>query len=102
MGMTDTTPPVDEDTTEERARAEERFSQSLEDDLDGDAVEQPRARWEGLFKKRDPLVLLNTGTGKGKTSAALGVTMRAWGRGWKICWLQFIKSKKSRYGETRA
>ena len=100
--MTDTTPPVDEEATEERARAEERFSQSLEEDLSGDTVEQPRARWEGLFKKRDPLVLLNTGTGKGKTSAALGVTMRAWGRGWKICWLQFIKSKKSRYGETRA
>ena len=28
--------------------------------------------------------------------------MRAWGRGWKICWLQFIKSKTSHYGETRA
>ncbi len=67
-----------------------------------DEVEQPQARWEGLFKKRDPLVLLYTGNGKGKTSSALGVTMRAWGRGWKICWLQFIKSKKANYGETRA
>ena len=28
--------------------------------------------------------------------------MRAWGRGWKICWLQFIKSKTANYGETRA
>ena len=28
--------------------------------------------------------------------------MRAWGRGWKIVWLQFIKSKTSHYGETRA
>jgi len=28
--------------------------------------------------------------------------MRAWGRGWKICWLQFIKHKGSHYGETIA
>lgn len=56
----------------------------------------------GLFPKRHPLVLLYTGNGKGKTSSALGVTMRAWGRGWKICWLQFIKSKTANYGETRA
>ena len=65
-------------------------------------VEQPPAQWQGLFRKRHPLALLYTGNGKGKTSSALGVTMRAWGRGWKICWLQFIKSKTSHYGETRA
>jgi cob(I)alamin adenosyltransferase len=65
-------------------------------------VEQPPAQWNGLFRKRHPLAVLYTGNGKGKTSSALGVTMRAWGRGWKICWLQFIKSKTSHYGETRA
>ena len=65
-------------------------------------AEQPVGKWTGLFPKKHPLVLLNTGNGKGKTSAALGVTMRAWGRGWKICWLQFIKSKGSHYGETYA
>ena len=65
-------------------------------------VEQPQGRWEGLFPKKHPLVLLYTGNGKGKTTAALGVTLRAWGRGWKVCWLQFIKSKSSNYGETRA
>ncbi len=57
---------------------------------------------DALFRKSHPLVLLYTGDGKGKTSSALGVTMRAWGRGWKICWLQFIKSKTANYGETRA
>ncbi len=35
-------------------------------------------------------------------SSSGAVTLRAWGRGWKICWLQFIKSKTSHYGETRA
>ena len=57
---------------------------------------------EGPVPKRHPLVLLYTGDGKGKTTSALGVTMRAWGRGWKVCWLQFIKSKTANYGETRA
>ena len=57
---------------------------------------------QALFRKSHPLVLLYTGDGKGKTSSALGVTMRAWGRGWKICWLQFIKSRTANYGETRA
>ncbi len=57
---------------------------------------------ESPVPKRHPLVLLYTGDGKGKTTSALGVTMRAWGRGWKVCWLQFIKSKTANYGETRA
>ncbi len=64
-------------------------------------VEPPKQR-DGLVRKRKPLVLLYTGNGKGKTSSALGVTLRAWGRGWKICWLQFIKQTTSNYGETRA
>ena len=65
-------------------------------------VEQPVGKWTGLFPKKHPLVLVNTGDGKGKTTAALGITMRAWGRGWNICWLQFIKKKDSHYGETYA
>ncbi len=77
-----------------RQRATQRFEEQ--------AVGQPPAQWKGLFPKRHPLTLLYTGNGKGKTSSALGVTMRAWGRGWKICWLQFIKSKTSHFGETRA
>ena len=65
-------------------------------------IDQPTAQWEGLFPKNHPLVLLMTGDGKGKTTAALGVSMRAWGRGWKVAWLQFIKKKDSKYGETLA
>jgi cob(I)alamin adenosyltransferase len=81
-------------------RATERFSEPA-DERAGD-VEQWQGKWEGLFPKKHPLVVLYTGNGKGKTTSALGVTMRAWGRGWKIVWLQFIKSKTSHYGETRA
>lgn len=51
---------------------------------------------------RRALVILNTGHGKGKTTAALGVLTRAWGRGWKVVMLQFIKSETSNFGEHRA
>jgi len=51
---------------------------------------------------RKALVVVNTGNGKGKTTAALGVLFRAWGRGYNVCMLQFIKSTTSNYGENKA
>lgn len=43
-------------------------------------------------------VQVYTGNGKGKTTAALGLAMRAVGRGLKVCMFQFIKGG-GRYGE---
>ena len=48
------------------------------------------------------LVIVNTGNGKGKTTAALGVLFRAWGRGMQVCMLQFIKASTANWGEIRA
>jgi cob(I)alamin adenosyltransferase len=48
------------------------------------------------------LVILNTGSGKGKTTAALGLLLRAWGRGMRVAMFQFIKSRTGRWGENRA
>jgi len=48
------------------------------------------------------LVIVNTGNGKGKTSAALGVMTRAWGRGMRVQVIQFFKHENAQFGETRA
>ena len=51
---------------------------------------------------RKGLVIVNTGDGKGKTTAALGVIFRAWGRNFKIRMFQFIKHTGAQFGEQRA
>lgn len=42
-------------------------------------------------EKRVGLVVVLTGYGKGKTSSALGMVLRACGHGMKVCMLQFMK-----------
>ncbi len=48
--------------------------------------------------KKKGLIIINTGDGKGKTSAALGVAFRAAGNNMRVSIIQFIKGKW-KYGE---
>lgn len=48
------------------------------------------------------LVLVNTGHGKGKTTAALGILLRGWGRDMRLGGIQFFKHENAHYGELRA
>ena len=45
------------------------------------------------------IVIVNTGDGKGKSTAAFGTMLRAVARGWKVCVIQFIKSARWKVGE---
>ena len=48
------------------------------------------------------LLIIHTGNGKGKTTCALGLMMRAAGQGLRCCMIQFMKSRNDRYGEHEA
>ena len=43
------------------------------------------------YTQKDSVVVVYTGEGKGKTSASLGLLLRALGAGWKVSYVQFVK-----------
>ena len=61
--------------------------------VDGLTTRQRRSR---------PLLVVHTGDGKGKSTAAFGLALRAWNQGWSIGVFQFVKSAKWRIGEQAA
>jgi cob(I)alamin adenosyltransferase len=65
-----------------------------------DAADVPTADPRPDDLRRAPsLVLVNTGPGKGKSTAAIGVVIRGVGRGWSVAVVQFLKSGDWHTGE---
>ena len=61
--------------------------------------EKPYEKPEG---ERRGIVIVNTGDGKGKSTAAFGLALRAHGRGKAVQIYQFMKVPTARFGEHRA
>jgi cob(I)alamin adenosyltransferase len=53
-------------------------------------------------RRNRPLVIVHTGTMKGKSTAAFGLALRGWSQGWSIGVFQFVKSAKWKVGEETA
>lgn len=81
-----------DDTTRERREAAMRELTEQRDNY---------RKKEGISKGRRGLVIVNTGNGKGKTTAALGLMMRAHGRGLRTRMFQFLKHDTAKFGEHR-
>ena len=53
-------------------------------------------------RRRQAVLAVHTGHGKGKSTAAFGMALRAWSAGWDIGVFQFVKSPKWKVGEETA
>ncbi len=83
---------------EEAAEAAEAVGGVIEAPTDRETIEA------GIRKarKRKGLVIVNTGDGKGKSTAAFGVLLRAWGHNLPVAVVQFIKMGDAQFGGQRA
>ncbi len=53
-------------------------------------------------RRNAPILAVHTGPGKGKSTAAFGMALRAWNQGFDVAVFQFVKSAKWKVGEEAA
>lgn len=88
----------------EEPRVDPLAPQHDEPAASGRRAPRPKKKRVGPYRvppreQRHGLLVVNTGNGKGKTTAALGILLRAAGRDMKVGMFQFIKSSETRQGE---
>jgi cob(I)alamin adenosyltransferase len=75
---------------------------SLYDLSDEGRARQKAAQAAARGTRTKGLLIVNTGNGKGKTTAALGLLLRAWGRDMSVVMYQFLKPTTANFGEIKA
>ncbi len=68
----------------------------------GQPLAIPRDGLTTRQRRNAPLLAVHTGPGKGKSTAAFGMALRAWNQGFDIAVFQFVKSAKWKVGEETA
>ncbi|MBX7455732.1 cob(I)yrinic acid a,c-diamide adenosyltransferase [Mycolicibacterium sp. 3033] len=68
----------------------------------GQPVAVPRDGLTTRARRHAPLLAVHTGPGKGKSTAAFGMALRAWNQGFDLAVFQFVKSAKWKVGEETA
>ena len=68
----------------------------------GQPLTVPRDGLSTRARRNAPLLAVHTGPGKGKSTAAFGMALRAWNQGFDIAVFQFVKSAKWKVGEETA
>ena len=68
----------------------------------GQPVAVPADGLTTRVRRNAPVLAVHTGPGKGKSTAAFGMALRAWNQGFDVGVFQFVKSAKWKVGEEAA
>ena len=88
-------PTTNKPAPPKRLKATDNMSESEKDAYHAQKMRKKKAARDKMIAakplEKKGLIMINTGSGKGKTTAAMGLAMRAIGNGKKVVIIQFVK-----------